>query len=533
MTHSSTQAGATVTPAIKLGALKTGGRLSRWSFGYCPEEKKSIALLRSLLRILLIMMHEFSNTHIALRASALTFSIILSMVPLLAMSTAILKGLGNGDQMRIAAYHFIDRLDPEVGQGLPSPALKSPSPVASKLAVSEGQSVKSAESENSADLAAPTGVIKEIGSVEPVESVESTAQEPPPSLNRHLHQAIDTIFDYVDNTNFAALGAFGIAGLLIVVVMVLSSVEDAMNAIWHTRRGRSLFRKIMDYLALLVLLPISVNIALAGDAILESPKIMEYITTFIPSAWVVQMLLKLLPFIFITLSLMMMYLFFPNVKVKTAAAFGGALFGAIFWFIVQRAYVVLQIGVANYNAIYGSFATVPLFLVWIQLGWMFVLLGAVLAYAIQHRNSYQLSGTESNARQDLQRTFDILITVYNNFALGRATVLDQLVEQCQVVNETDLAHPLDVLILGDLLHEIDQDGTVAFIPCRPLEQVDAARIVRLILGKEGEADSVGGQLADQIVRAAEEVFPAEEFLDNYLTKSLTHQASGAGSRLKA
>lgn len=527
MTHSSPQAGATVIPALPLGTLETGGRISRWSFGCRPDEKKIIGVLRSLLRILLIMVHEFSHTHISLRASALTFSVILSMVPLLAMSTAILKGLGNGNQMRIAAYHFIDQLDPEAEQGVLSLYPEPPSPVDSidsvhsevansESTVAEDQSAEPAEQ---AEQEKPIEVIEEA-----IEEIEAIAEGPPPSLNRHLHQAVDTIFDYVDNTNFAALGAFGIAGLLIVVIMVLSSVEDAMNAIWHTRRGRSLFRKIMDYLALLVLLPISVNIALAGDAILQSPKIMEYIITFIPSAWVVQMLLKLLPFIFITLSLMMMYLFFPNVKVKTTAAFCGALFGAIFWFLVQRAYVVLQIGVANYNAIYGSFATVPLFLVWIQLGWMFVLLGAVLAYAVQHRNSYQLSGAESNARQDLQRTFDILITVYNNFASGRATLPDQLAEQCQVVNETDLARPLKLLLHGDLLHEIDQDGTAAFIPCRPPEQVDAARIIRLILGKDGEADSAGGHLADQVVKAAEEFFAAEDFPDKYLTKGLTHQA---------
>ncbi|MCI5132828.1 MAG: YihY/virulence factor BrkB family protein, partial [Candidatus Electrothrix sp. EH2] len=312
---------------------------------------------------------------------------------------------------------------------------------------------------------------------------------------------------------FAALGAFGIVGLLIVVVMVLSSVEDAMNAIWHTRRGRSLFRKIMDYLALLVLLPISVNIALAGDAILQSPKIMNYLATMIPSTWTVQMLLKLLPFIFITLSLMMMYLFFPNVKVKTVAAFCGALFGAVFWFIVQRTYVVLQIGVAKYNAIYGSFATVPLFLIWIQLGWIFVLLGAALAYAIQHRNSYQLSGTESSARQEIQRTFDVLITVYKGFGVGRATMLEELIEQCQVVNEADLARPLDLLVQSELLHEIDRNGTTAFIPACPLEQVDGEQIVQLILGKRGEeeADSAGGRLADQIIRAAEKALPAKPF----------------------
>lgn len=158
---------------------------------------------------------------------------------------------------------------------------------------------------------------------------------------------------------------------------------------------------------------------------------------------------------------------------------------------------------------------------------MFVLLGAVLAYAIQHRNSYQLSGVESSARQDLQRTFDILITVYNNFVLGQATVLDQLAEQCQVVNETDLARPLNLLIQGDLLHEIEQNGVAAFIPCRPLEQVDATRIIRLILGKDGVVDSVGGHLADQVVQAAEEVFPAEDFLDNYLTKRLVQHVGKA------
>ncbi|MCW5214684.1 YihY/virulence factor BrkB family protein, partial [Desulfobulbus sp. US5] len=158
ITHSSTQAGATVNPAIKLGALKTGSRLSRWSFGYCPEEKKIIGRLRSLFRILLIMVHEFSNTHIALRASALTFSIILSMVPLLAMSTAILKGLGNGNQMRVAAYRFIDQLDPEAGQEEQSPP-ESSSQVNSEIAVSEGQPVEPAES---ADLAESIGPIEQI-----------------------------------------------------------------------------------------------------------------------------------------------------------------------------------------------------------------------------------------------------------------------------------------------------------------------------------------------------------------------------------
>jgi membrane protein len=446
-------------------------RLTRWAFAYRPEEKQPAAVLRSLLRILLIMGHEFNGSSISLRASALTFSVVLSMVPLLAMSTAILKGLGNGSQMRIAAYRLIDQLDPDA-------------------AAKESQLQKETEQ---------PGTLAEKEEPDPV------------SLNRHLHNAVDSIFDYVENTNFAALGAFGIAGLLVVVITVLNAVEDAMNAIWHTRRGRSVFRKIMDYLALLVLLPISVNIALAAEAVLKSPKIMKYIAAAIPSAWTVGLLLKLLPFLFITLSLMMMYLFFPSVKVRTGAALCGALFGAVFWFIVQRLYVMLQMGVANYNAIYGSFATVPLFLVWMQLGWMFILLGAVLAYAIQNRNHYRLPGAESTARQRLQQAFDVLLTVYGNFSRAGATGEEELAAACAVRNEADLSQTVDLLISGGLLHETEQNGAAAYIPARPAERLDAAQVVRLVFGRGSEKESEGGRLAAQTVRAAEEAVSSTEF----------------------
>ena len=437
-------------------------RLIRWAFACQPDEGRPAALLRSLLRILLILWHEFFASSISLRAAALTFSVVLAMVPLLAMSTAILKGLGNGQQMRIAAYRLIDQLDPEAA-------------------------MKAAAQQEEQEAAAP----------------EEPEKPELPSLNRHLHNAVDSIFDYVENTNFAALGAFGIAGLLIVVITVLNAVEDAMNAIWHTQRGRSIFRKIMDYLALLVLLPISVNLTLAAEAVLTSQKIMKYLAAAVPSAWTVGLLLKLLPFVFITLSLMMMYLFFPSVKVRTGAALCGALFGAVFWFIVQRLYVMLQVGVANYNAIYGSFATVPLFLVWMQLGWIFILLGAVLAYAIQNHNHYRLPGRESTARQRLQQAFDVLLTVYGNFARAEATEEERLAQGCAVLNEADLDQTVQLLISGGLLHEVERNGASAYIPARPAEQLDAACVVRLIFGHDSKKDSAGGRLAKQIAHAAE------------------------------
>jgi len=462
---------------------KKQGQLVQWAFNIQPDEGRIKATLRSGLRILLIMVQEFFDIKIALRASALTFSIILSMVPLLAMSTAILKGLGNENQLRTAVYRFIDQFDP----GL---ELQTPFPVASDTMLTADETIRGDST---------TDVLPE---------------KLPPSLNTHLHNAIETIFNYVENTNFAALGAFGIAGLLIVVVLVFSSVEDAMNSIWHTDRGRSLFRKIMDYLALLILLPISINLALAGEAILESPVMMGYITTIIPSTWAVQMLLKLLPFVIITLSLMMMYLFFPHIKVKTFPAFCGALFASLFWFLFQRAYIILQIGVAKYNAIYGSFATIPLFMIWIYLGLTFILLGSVLAYAIQNRNQYRIPGTQHyTPRQALQCAFDILLYVYTNFAQGKTTSLQQLSTDCPDENPADLARTVDLLHQGGLLHKTDESEhePSGFMPSFPADKLTAARVVELVMGQDRQLNTTGERLANSAIMAAEKGVAPEDF----------------------
>lgn len=445
-------------------------RLNRWAFAIRPQEKNPVALIRATLRIILIIVHEFFSTHITIRASALSFTIIMSMIPMLAMSTAILKGLGNENQLKTAAYLFIDQLDPQVTSAETTPA--------------QGETPPSPE-----DVATP----------------------PAMTLNNHLHNAVDTIFNYVDNTNFAALGAFGIIGLLFTVILVLSSVEEAMNAIWHTKRGRSLFRKVMDYLALLIVLPISINVAIAGEAILKSPLILGYVTAVIPSVWAVHMLFKLLPFVFITLSLMLMYLFFPHVRVKTSAALSGAIFASVFWFIVQRAYIILQIGVAKYNAIYGSFATVPLFLIWVYLGWTFILLGAVLAHAIQNHKQYQLPGRIDKPQHKLQRAFDVLLAIYKNFIQTQLTTMDTLQNACPHESRADLFQTLAQLKQGKMIYTVRRDGSTIYMPSRPAAKVSASDVVTLILGHDPAKPTAGGNMTDRIIKDACQVISTEEF----------------------
>lgn len=467
------------------------GRLKKWAFSPHRDNSKPMGIIRSWFRIFFIMLYEFSETNINVRAAALTYSIVLSMVPILAMSTAVLKGLGSDNQLKVVAYHFIDQIDPGT----------SPVHVTGTDSVQpEGSpSVDKEPSQSQPGNTAGNELAEENGKV--------TAKEK--SLTSHLRNAVDTVFRYVEQTNFAALGAFGILGLLLAVLFVLSTIEKAMNEIWHTTQGRSIFRKIMDYQALLILLPISINIALAGDAMLESPRMMSYLHTIIPSPWLIKMLLKLLPFLFIILTLMLMFQFFPNVRVKPHAAFAGALFAGFFWFVVQRIYIVLQIGVAKYNAIYGSFATVPLFLIWIHLGWTFILLGATLAYAVQNRHRYHLPGMVSTPQRKLQLAFDVLNTIHFNFIQKKATTLDELNEMHSEEDPGNIMEITDLLVEGGLLHRMDNDN-LNYVPASPADKVEAKEVVRLILGNE-KLSSLGGLLSGKIIRAAEKAIPADTF----------------------
>ena len=452
-------------------------RVQAWAFAAAPKGRTK--LLRYGVRILLIMFHEFFRTHIAIRASALTFSIILSLVPMLALSTSVLKGLGSADQLRQAAVRFIDQLDPQI-----EPYSEQPGSLPNPDTPSASEPVPTIPALTDTKVAAN-------------------------SLTVHLHHAVDVLFDYVERTNFAALGLVGVIGLIIVVLFVLSTIEDAMNAIWHTHKGRSFFRRIMDYLALLILLPISLNIALAAEAVLLNKTIMAHIYSLFPVTWITAALIKLVPFLFIVITLLFMYLFFPHVKVKTSAAFSGALFAATCWFIMQKLYIVLQVGVANYNAIYGSFATVPLFLIWLQVGWTFILLGASLAHASQYHETYDFQGGQLSPQRQLQNAFDLLRLVYEDFAQRRLTSMSQMGRRIPNSRQADLETVAEKLIAGRLLCLVEEQGEENLIPASPKEKVSGGEVVSLLFGDE-PLHSFGGKLSVAALEGARQSLQTQQ-----------------------
>lgn len=434
------------------------GSLLSWAARPHHDSPPALRLLHGLVRLFLITTREFSKNDLPLRSAALTYTILLSLVPMLAMSTAVIKGLGGGNQLREVAYGYIDTLE-------------GPRPPVTPMTGQPGETT-----------------------ILPVPPAT-----PPDTLTTHLRDAVDRLFAYVEKTNFATLGSFGVAGILVSVILVFGNIELALNAIWHVHQSRSILRKIADYLTLLVLMPLSINLAFAAGALLTSPTLSARFQLFIPFTWLQTLILKLVPVFFIALTFYVIYIFFPNTKVRNRPAMAGAAFAAILWFMVQNAYISLQIGVSNYNAIYGSFATLPLFLVWMYLGWLFVLSGAQVAYACQHLHSYRLLPESALPARRLSAAFDIIAAVQNAFRDSRPLAkedLDQVLPEYSADLIDDIVQQLKA---AELLYVVGSEERL--LPAGPAETLGRQPIITAIFGSE-TGPTEGGHAADRILRSA-------------------------------
>lgn len=178
------------------------------------------------------------------------------------------------------------------------------------------------------------------------------------------------VLDIVEQASFGTLGVVGLVFLLYIVVLLLVSVEDAMNHIFGVEKARSISRKITDYSAILFVTPLSTIVAAGAAAGTER------------LAWLKQgVFSQISAALLMALCLSLFYLVMPYRKVRLRSAAMGGLSAGIGWYIALVVHVHFQIGVARYSALYSTFAAIPLFLVWVFVSWIVVLLGAELAAA--------------------------------------------------------------------------------------------------------------------------------------------------------
>ncbi len=337
----------------------------------------------SLCRLLVVAIGGFVEDRCTLQSSALTYITMVSLVPVLAIALSFCKGIGL--QRQLLAHLGIETL------------------------------VQTSETDGS-----ETYVYKVV--MPPEEGTEENATDTPPAthqvpeprlasevkpgfaaeLPEPMQMVIINVFSYVDKTNFAALGVIGVVTLLATVIMSIKKLENNFNAIWCVTRGRPVLRQISEYLVVVLLLPILLFCVLSLSAFISSGALGQLLHTDSPVIlyWG-KLAAKGILFLCLIASFAALYLFMPNTHVRLGPAFLAGAVSAICWGIVLLAYIKWQVGLAKYNAIYGTFAVLPFFLAWLYANWLVILLGAEICFAAQNqrllRQTKQLKPVEAGA----------------------------------------------------------------------------------------------------------------------------------------
>lgn len=292
--------------------------------------------------------------------------------------------------------------------------------------------------------------------------------------NEALRSAFDQILGFVESTGVTSLGVIGLLTLFYAATRLLRNVEGALNELWHVSRGRGPLDQLRDYTAILVVTPLSLlaaaGITTAGqaNALLKTAGDTLGISSLLASA-----ASMLAPLFILFIGLLVLYKVMPVTRVRTSSAALGALVGSLAWYGVLIAHVRFQVGVARFNALYSSFAALPIFLAWLQLSWLVVLLGAQVAAVHQNDRSYARA-TRSARREPVFREVAALAAMLRVAqCFGACQPVPDLDSLCDELDmPADVLEPLlQCLVEAGLLLRVADESALRFTPAKPLRAI--------------------------------------------------------------
>jgi membrane protein len=303
-------------------------------------------------------------------------------------------------------------------------------------------------------------------------------------------QVVDSIVGYIDNTNVRTLGWLGVAFLLVTVFSMVSTVEQAFNAIWNVRRGRSPWRKFTDFFSVILIMPVIFLVATSVTVSVQKSEIVQKVMEVSGLGWLESLVLKLAPLVLIWLAFTFAYSFIPNTKVRLrSAALGGAV-AALFWQLSQGAYIRWQMGFNNYNAIYGSFAQLPLFLIWMYISWIIVLFGAEMCMAVQNLRSFtkQQFIRRASLEQRQKLALVMMLDVVRPFRTGQTLpTVDDLSDRFMIPREM-VVELFGHLAAAGLAAPSEDEDDLRFYPAMQPGRIRVTDIRRAVAASGGEEE---------------------------------------------
>ncbi len=223
---------------------------------------------------------------------------------------------------------------------------------------------------------------------------------------------------FLSGASGTAVAAVGLGILIYTVSMLLTNIEDSFNEVWQVNKARTWARKFSDYFAMMFIAPLFFIMAGAATVYLTT-LIQENGDTLFNPIYLITV--RLIPYFLLWTVFTILYMVMPNTRVKFSSALMAGIIAGTMFQLVQWGYVNFQIGATKYGAIYGSFAALPLLLIWMQVSWIVVLFGAELSFANQNVDNYEFE-TESKNMSPFNRkilSLYILHLLYTRFESAR------------------------------------------------------------------------------------------------------------------
>ena len=291
---------------------------------------------------------------------------------------------------------------------------------------------------------------------------------------------IGFVNSYLVHTKSGIFLGIGLLFMLYTVLMLVSNIEEAFNEIWQVKKSRSVFRTFTDYLAMFFVFPILIVIT-SGLSIYITA-IADRMPDFLMLGSAMRTMIDLIPYVLMACMFIALYIFMPNTKVKFKSVIVPGILAGIAMQGLQFVYINSQIFLSSYNAIYGSFAALPLFMLWLQISWTICLFGAELCYTNQNLDyyDYDANANEISHRYKLMICALLMSRICRRFKEGKKPYsVIELREETQIPIRfvTDL---LFEMIDAGLLIEVNSDekgDESRFIPAQDINSLTLGTLI--------------------------------------------------------
>lgn len=364
--------------------------------------------LYTIIKTLYLCINRFTKDRLVNKASALTYSTLLAIVPILAILFAIARGFG---------FDYLMEHQFRNGFG---------------------------------------------GNMETTEAILSF-------VNSYLSQTKGGVFIGV-----------GLVMLLWTVINLVDNIEITFNRIWEIKKARSMYRKITDYFSMFLLMPIL--IVVSGGLSIFMSTMLKQMEDFVLLGPALKFLIQLIPFVLTWFMFTGLYIFMPNTKVKFKHALISGILAGTAYQAFQFLYIGSQLWVSRYNAIYGSFAALPMFLLWLQISWTICLFGAELTYAGQNIKQFSF---DKDTRNISRRYRDFIAILIMSIIAKRFELNSPPYTASEISEENQIPIRLTNQVLYqlqeiDLIHEVVTDQKseeIGYLPSMDINHLNVALLL--------------------------------------------------------